>query len=481
MSDSTVESARSLRGGFGQAPAFAAVCLGFFAVILDTTIVNVALPAIGASFDTTVTSLQWVVNGYNIVFAALLLACGAMADRQGGKRAFTIGTAVFIVGSLGCGLAQDLPALLCARVVQGCGAALLMPASLALVAHIYPAPAARTKALAIWAACAGAATATGPVLGGLLVDTAGWRSIFLVNLPVGLIAIALLHGYSETAVRKRGLDLWGQSLGIVLLAAVAYGITEAGPHGWTSAFTVVPLAVGIAAAVAFVATERRVASPLLPPGLLSHRGFSVPTGVGLLLNFGIYGQVFVLSLYFQQARHYSALMTGLMLLPFAGVTLVGPPMTGRLTTRFGTRPLMICGQFLAAAGSGALALAGLHTSYLLIAPGLFVLGLGMAATMPSMTVAVMQAAPREFAGIASGVLTAARQVGGVLGVALLGTLIADTVPFSSAMHRALTIVTCTFLIGAVLSMFSAHPSRQGRTAPVTAALPAEQTGEGVSG
>jgi DHA2 family methylenomycin A resistance protein-like MFS transporter len=343
------------------------------------------------------------------------------------------------------------------------GAALLMPASLALIAHAYPEPAARTRAVAAWAACAGAAFATGPVLGGILVDGVGWRSIFLVNLPVGAIALTLLVRHTtETATSRRSVDMRGQLLGIIVLAAVAFGITEAGAYGWASLFAIVPLAIALVTLAVFVTTERKVAAPLLPPSLLAHRSFSAATSVGLLLNFGIYGQVFVLSLYFQQMRHFSAFITGLMLLPFAGLTMILPPVTGRLAARFGPRYIMICGQCLAAAGTATLALAGLHTAYLMLVPGLLLLGLGMAATMPSMTAAVMLAAPREFAGIASGILNAARQVGGVLGIALLGTLIADEVHFSTGMHTALAIVTGTFLLGAVLSAFCARRTQEAQ-------------------
>src|SRR5579875_2184880 len=419
----------------GRSRTFAAVCLGFFAVILDTTIVNVALPAIGSSFRTTTTNLQWVVNGYNIVFAALLLTCGALSDRHGGKRAFGYGTAVFVAGSLVCGFAPAFPVLIAGRVIQGLGAALLMPASLTLIAHAYPKPAKRTRAIAAWAACAGAATATGPVLGGMLVDWIGWRAIFLVNLAVGVIAISLLARHAaETATTYRRIDLPGQILGIATLAL-------------------------------FAAAERRAASPMLPLGLVSQRSFSAANAVGLLLNFGIYGQVFVLSLYFQHLRHYSALATGLMLLPFAGVTMIGPPLTGRLTTRLGPRTVMITGQLLAAAGTAILALAGPHTGYQQLVPGLFLLGCGFAATMPSLTAAVMLAAPRQHTGIASGVLNAARQVGGVLGIALLGSFIASTARFTAGMHTALMIVTAAFLAGAGLAALCA---RRNQRAPAPA-------------
>ncbi len=441
----------------GRALTFAAVCLGFFAVIMDTSIVNVALPAMGASFRTTVTGLQWVVNGYNLVFAALLLTFGALSDRRGGKWAFGFGTAIFVMGSLICGVAPIFPLLLVGRIIQGLGAALLIPASLALIAHAYPERAERTRAVAAWGASAGAAFASGPVIGGILVNQLGWRAIFFVNLPVGVIAIILLVRYAtETATSPRDVDILGQLLGIVVLGGVAFGITEAGAHGWGSLVVIVPLFAALVGLIAFVVTERKVVLPLLPPSLLSHRDFSAAVGVGLLLNFGIYGQVFVLSLYFQQMRHFSALSTGLMLLPFAALTMILPPATGRLAARFGPRYIMILGQVLAATGTAILALASLHTAYILIVPGLVLLGIGMAGTQPSMTAAAMLAAPREYAGIASGVLNAARQVGGVVGVALFGTLIADKVHFITGMHTAMGIAASTFLIGAWLATFSAR-------------------------
>jgi DHA2 family methylenomycin A resistance protein-like MFS transporter len=453
----------------GRAWTFIAVCLGFFAVILDTTIVNVALPAIEASFHTTVTNLQWAVNAYTVVVAALLLTCGALADRRGGKRAFGIGTAIFVGGSLICGVAPAFPVLLAGRVIQGLGAALLLPSSLALIAHTYPEAAERTKAVAAWAACAGAAFATGPVLGGILVDTVGWRAIFLVNLPVGAVALILLARFTtETATGNRAVDMAGQILAIIVLAGGAFGLTEAGPYGWASPFAIVPLALASAALITFVAVERRVASPLLPPSLLAHRSFSAASAVGLLLNFGIYGLVFILSLYFQELRHFSALRTGLMILPFAVLTMILPPVTGRFVAKIGPRYIMITGQLFAAAGTGLLAIAGLHTDYPLLVPGLVLLGLGMAATMPAMTAAIMLAAPREYAGIASGVLNASRQVGGVLGVALLGTLIADKAHFITGMHTDLAIVSGAFLLGAALSVMCA-----GRPPERTEPKPAE--------
>lgn len=433
--------------------AFAAVCFGFFAVILDTTIVNVALPAIGRSLGGSVTNLQWVVNGYNLVFAALLLTAGAVSDRVGGKRIFSVGLMVFVLGSMWCAVAPSLGFLVTGRLVQGLGAALLMPASLTLISHNYPNPAERTRAVAAWAAVAGAATAIGPVLGGLLVNTLGWRSIFVVNLPIGALGVVLLARYAnETSTRHHRLDVIGQIFGVVFLAATAGAITEAGQFGWQSGLVEGAATIAVIAGVVFAVAERRGRAPMLPPGLLANRTFSAAAMVGLLLNFGIYGQVFVLSLYFQDVRGYSALLTGLALLPFAGVTVFGPVLAGRVTARHGPRMVMVFGQLAAAAGTLVMSMAGSRDPYGFLAAGLFLLGVGFAASMPSLTAAVMLSAPKEYSGIASGVLNAARQVGGVLGVALLGALVSTLHDFVPGMHVALEIATGAFVLGGLLSL-----------------------------
>jgi DHA2 family methylenomycin A resistance protein-like MFS transporter len=457
--------------------AFVALCLGFFAVILDVTIVNVALPAIGRSLGGSVTGLQWVANGYNLVFAALLLTAGALCDRWGSKRLFAAGLLVFVAGSLWCGVSPTLGLLVAGRLVQGLGAAMLMPASLALISHTYPQPAQRARAVGAWASVAGAATAVGPVLGGVLVDTVGWRGIFLVNLPIGIVAVLLLaRNATESSTRQRGLDLLGQVLGVLLLGSLAVAITEAGQFGWVSRVVLVAAVVTAACLALFVWVERRAEAPMLPGRLLANGTFSAASFVGLLLNFGIYGQVFVLSLYFQHVRGFSALLTGAALLPFAAVTFVGPPLTGRATARFGARPVMVFGQLSAAVGTLLLSLAGSTTPYGQLVIGLFLLGLGFAATMPSLTAAVVLAAPKEYSGIASGVLNAARQVGGVLGVALLGTLVSDLTRFVGGMHVALGIVAGTFALGAVLSLaYVRRPHEASASAESTVeAAPATQ-------
>ncbi len=418
-------------------------------VILDTTIVNVALPAVGAGLHSTVTGLQWVVDGYTLVFAALLLASGSACDRLGGRRVFVVGLATFTSGSALCAIAPSITLLVGARLVQGVGAAMLLPASLAVLASSFPDPRAKARAIGTWAAVGGAAMAVGPVAGGALVDIAGWRSIFVVNLPTGAFALLMACRYlAETPRRAGRFDLLGQALAAAALAFVTLALVEAGSLGWTSPIVLVAGGAGLGVGASFGLRESRTKDPMLPGRLLSSPNFSASNLVGLVLNFGIYGQLFILSLYFQQSRGYSPLATGLALLPFALMTVVGPIGVGRLTARVGPRRPMIVGQLFAAAGSAVLATAGAHSVYVGLLGGLVALGIGMAFTMPSMTAAVVQSAPGELAGVASGVLNTARQVGGAIGVALLGSLVADRHQFVRGMHVGLVIVACAFAAGA---------------------------------
>ncbi len=447
--------------------ALATLCVAFFMVILDTTIVNVALPSIGRGLGSGVTGLQWVVDGYTLVFAALLLAGGSACDRLGARRVFLVGLAAFTAGSGLCSLSPGIGALVAARLVQGVGAAMVLPASLALITSGFADPKARARAIGVWAAVAGGATAVGPVAGGLLVQLAGWRSIFLVNVPVGAIGLLLGARFVvETARRSRRFDLPGQALAAGALVALTLALVEAGSLGWGSPFVLGAVAAAAVLGTGFFAVESGASEPMLPRRLFASARFSAATLVGLVLNFGIYGQVFVLSLYFQDSRHYSALGTGIALLPFAAMTVAGPVAVGRLTARVGPRAPMVAGQLFAALGSGLLAFAGPHSAYGFLAWGLVALGAGMALTMPSMTAAVVQSAPGDLAGVASGVLNTARQVGGAIGVALLGSLVAGPAALIPGLHLGLGIVAGAFAAGAVVAsryVGSERRTRQRRT------------------
>lgn len=416
---------------------------------------------------TSVTGLQWVVDGYTLVFAALLLGAGSYCDRMGAKAIFVAGLVAFTAGSAWCALAPRLTLLVAGRVVQGLGASMVLPASLALIATGFADPGRRARAVGIWAAVAGAAMAIGPVAGGVLVELAGWRSIFLINVPLGTIGVVLAWVYlADTPRRPGAADLAGQLLAVASLGSLTFALVEAGSLGWASPVVLAAGLGGLTLAAAFLRRESKTSRPMLPVAPFTSSTFFAANVVGAVLNFGVYGQVFVLSLYFQHLRDYTALATGLALLPFAAMTVAGPVLVGRLTARVGPRIPMVSGQALAAAGSVVLALAGARSAYGLLVPGLVALGVGMALTMPSMTAAVVGAAPAGSAGAASGVLNTARQVGGALGVALLGSLVAHRAGFLAGMHLGLGVVAAAFAAGAVVAARCVErPTTQSPAAP----------------
>lgn len=298
---------RATHGRTSVRIAFLAVCLGYFVTILDTTIVKVALPSIRRQFGTTVSDLQWVVDGYALVFAALLLSAGALGDRMGSRRLFLVGLAIFALGSALCGAAPALWTLQAARVVQGIGAAVAVPTSLALLRHLYPDPAARARALGLWGGVAGIAAGAGPVVGGVLVSGLTWRSVFVVNVPIGLVAVLLTLRCVPEAPRQqeRSLDLGAQCVGIVALAALTVAFITGGASGWTSPLLPGGIVLGVIATITFIAVERRSSDPMLPLGLFASPHFSAGNAVGFLINFGFYGELFLLSLFFQQVRAYA--------------------------------------------------------------------------------------------------------------------------------------------------------------------------------
>ncbi len=420
-----------------------AICLGYFMVILDATVVNVALPALGHDLGGGVSGLQWVVDGYTLVFAGLLLSAGSLGDRLGGRRVFVLGLALFTLASAACATAPSVPLLVSARVAQGLGAALLVPSSLALLRAAYDDPRERARAIGIWGAVAGIAAASGPVIGGVLVAAISWRAVFLLNLPVGVAALLLARRHLPAAGERTGigLDPVGQVLAVAALTLLTFGVIEK---------ALVPLLVSLALLAAFVACEHRTRAPMLPLGLFHNPTFSGASFVGLAINLGFYGQLFVVSLYFQQVRGWSALATGLALLPEGIFVAISSALSGRAMGRVGPRLPMIAGLLLGGAGLSGLAAAGEHTSYVLLVPPLIAAGFGMAFTMPAATNAIIGAAPAERAGIASGVLNASRQAGGAIGVALLGTLVASGA-FIPGLQAAMLVAGGAFFVAAAVA------------------------------
>ncbi|WP_371556825.1 MFS transporter [Streptomyces longwoodensis] len=434
--------------------ALTAGLLGFTLVCLDASVVNVALPAIGSSLGGGMSGLQWVVDAYTLAFAALMLSTGAFSDRAGASRAYALGTAVFTLASAACGLAPGLPSLIGARVVQGVAAAVVLPASLALVRQAYPDPARRARAVAAWAAGGSAAVALGPVAGGVLTSAWDWRAIFFVNLPVGAAILLLLLRAPRSERRPAPLDLPGQVTAVVALTALTFAVIERGVTG------AVALAVAVVAGVVFFRVEARGPHPVVPLGLFRDRTVAVAVATGAAVSVAFYSVVFVFSLYFQQVRGLGPLAAGLAFLPMTGLIAVTNVVAGKLAGRFGPRLPMVVGQWVAVAGLLLLLSVGADTPAPLVAVALVPLALGCALTVPPLTAAMMDAVPAERAGLAAGVLNAARQVAGGLGIAVFGTLVADG--FATGMRLSLAIAA---VLLAVTGAFSFRLAGRPATRP----------------
>ncbi|MEZ2298557.1 MFS transporter [Variovorax sp. RCC_210] len=441
-----------------QRATLVAAGLGFVVVLLDVSVVNVALETLRVSFDTDVAGLQWVVNAYTLVFAALLLTSGALGDRMGAKRVFTAGFAVFTLASLACGLAPGLALLVVSRVVQGMGAALLVPSSLMLLQQAFPNPAQRSRAVGWWGAAGGIALAAGPVLGGLLIAHVGWRGIFLINLPIGALGLALTLCYAPTAAAKpsRGLDLPGQLAAMLALASLTAALTEASQLGWFHPLVCGGVAISLISATAFYWLERHSKEPMLPLSLFRSTTFSIATAVGVVVNFAYYGLVFVFSLFFQAVQQLSPQQTGLAFLPMTAILMVMNIVAGRLVTRLGARALMVAGLALASFGYLLLLLqVDADRAYLTLVLPMLLAASGIAVVVPTMTNATLSAVDAAHAGIASGVLNSARQIGGMLGVAVCGFFVRDTEPgiFLHGMHVSLALAVVLLSAGGILSYF----------------------------
>ncbi len=418
-----------------------ALCLGYFMTILDVTIVNVALVNIKEQLSANVTGLQWIVDGYALVFASMLLTGGALGDRRGSRTIFLVGFALFTLASTLYSLAPTLLILQIARAFQGLGAALLVPNSLALLNTIYTSARKRAQAIGIWAAVASIGALSGPLLGGFLVNAFGWRSIFLINLPIGIIGFLLTFRSITPATpqAERSLDLPGQGAGILALGLLTFALIEGNSLGRLSP----PILAAYAGSVLFFLLllwrEKTISQPMLPLALFQEKTFSATNFVALCQTFTFMGFLFVISLFLQQVQHYSPSLTGLALLPSFGLALVASSLSGTLMARIGAKRVMVMGLILSAVACFGFLLVETRTSYLLLACIIAVLGFGLASVLPAMTEAAISHAPGAQSGVASGMLNVSRQVGGVIGVAILGALVANQQAFLSGMHLAFVI------------------------------------------
>ena len=439
----------------------AAMSLGFGVVQLDVTIVNTALSSIGSSLGGGVSELQWVVSAYTIAFAALILTAGALGDRLGAKRIFMAGFTLFTLASVACAWAPTSTILIASRAIQGMGAAILVPNSLALLNHAYPDEKRRGRAVGIWAAGASLALTAGPLAGGGLIALIGWRSIFVVNLPIGIAGLWLTWRYaSETArSRQHELDLAGQAAAIGALGCLAGAIIEGGARGWTNPWVLTGFVASIALAALFIAQERRTRQPMLPLSLFRHRLFSLTSLVGLLVNAAFYGLIFVLSLYFQQINGLSALATGLAFLPMMGAVLVVNLFAARAAERFGGLMMIAAGAGIAAAGCIGLLGVERGSGYWQLCAQLVAMGAGLGLLVPPLTSTLLGSVEKARSGVAAGVLNATRQTGSVVGVALFGSLLERKDAFITGVHISLIISTMLFIGAATVAIVGARPAK----------------------
>jgi EmrB/QacA subfamily drug resistance transporter len=405
----------------------AAVAFGLFMIMLDNTIVNVALPSIERDLDISISELEWVVNGYALTFAVLMLTGGKLADFLGRRRIFIAGLAIFTLSSLACGLATSAHMLIGARVVQGSGSALMNPATLSIITATFP-PRQRGAAIGIWAGVSAMALAIGPLVGGVLTEQIGWSWIFFINVPVGVIGIAvarLVIAESRDMSHEQRLDLPGLLASAIALFALTYGLIEANNYGWTSARILSLFAVAVVFFVCFVVLELRQRVPMLDLSLFRNSTFAGANATMMLVALAMFGVFFFVSLYLQNILRYSATEAGATFLPMTMLIILIAPVAGRFADKVGSRWLMGAGMTLV--GGSLLLFSRLDASsdFWNILPGLLTGGVGMALAMTPTTTAAMGSVPVDKAGVGSAVLNSMRQVGGSLGIAVMGAIVAS--------------------------------------------------------
>ena len=401
-----------------------AACFALFMAILDNLVVNVALPTIARDLDASTTQLQWIVSAYTLVFASLQITAGGLGDRFGRKRWFLIGTALFTGTSLLAAFAGNIETLIAARALQGLGAALIMPLSLSLISDSFP-PEERGKALGIWSAVSVSGLALGPILGGILVEYTAWNWIFLVNVPVGIGALAvtaLVVRESRDTSGTVATDIPGTVLITAAIGALTWGLIEAGNRDWSDPWIVGALSTAAALGVVFLRVEARTARPMVPLRFFRSATFSGANVVAFAVSFAVSGVAFFWTLYQQNIHGFSAVRTGVSLVPMVLVMMAGAPLAGLLMKRVGPSRLIGLGMLTSAGGVLLFLRGGVEASYLDILPALLVIGAGNSLIFPPMTTAVLNSVESAKSGVASAVNGAVREIGTAFGIALLGTV-----------------------------------------------------------
>jgi EmrB/QacA subfamily drug resistance transporter len=455
-----------------------AVAFGLFMIMLDNTVVFVALSAIQSDLHISTSELEWVVNGYALTFAMLMLTGGKLADLLGRRRIFIVGLAIFTASSLACGLATGATALIGARVIQGVGSALMNPATLSIITATFP-PRQRGTAIGIWVGVSAMALAIGPLVGGILTEQINWSWIFFINVPVGILGIVvarLVIDESRDESEEQRLDLPGLLSSGAGLFALTYGLIEANSYGWTSGRILGSFVLAAAALALFVVLEHRQRVPMLDLSLFRNSTFAGANTVMLLVALAMFGMFFFNSLYLQRVLHFSAIETGASFLPMTVLIVLIAPVAGRFSDRIGSRWLMGVGLVSLSASLLSFSRLGVDSSFWDVLPGLLLGGVGMSLAMTPTTAAAMGSVPVDKAGVGSAVLNSMRQVGGSLGIALMGAIVAssihvaDTDPriaqqFVDGYRNALHVAATIALVGAVVAVATVRKYRHPEAQP----------------
>jgi EmrB/QacA subfamily drug resistance transporter len=437
----------------------AAVSFGLFMIMLDNTVVNVALPSIQEDLGAGLSELQWIVTGYALSFAALMLIGGKLADAYGRRFIFVVGIVIFTAASLWCGFADSGDMLIAARVVQGIGAALMNPATLSIIAATF-APRERGMAIGIWAGVSALALAIGPLVGGLLTEHLSWHWIFFVNVPVGVLAIAASYLFITESKDEThtSLDLPGLGTSALGLFALTYGLIEANTFGWSSARIVGSFVIAALSLGSFVVIERRRRAPMLDLSLFRSGTYAGANIAMLLVALSMFGVFFFVSLYMQNVLGYSAVQAGAAFLPMTVLIILIAPIAGKASDRFGSRWLMTIGMVLLGVQLLYLSQLGTGSDFWDLLPGFVVGGLGMALTMTPTAAAATRAVPVHKSGVGSAVLNAMRQVGGSIGIALMGAIVAAEANgrpgidgFMAGFERALVVAAVIAFAGSIVA------------------------------
>jgi len=454
-------------------------CMSLFIVGLDNTIVNIALPSLRVDLDASVSGLQWTIDAYALVLASLLILAGSTADRVGRRRTFQTGLVLFTAGSLLCSVAPSLGWLIGFRMIQAVGGSMLNPVAMSIIANTFTVPRERARAIGIWGGVIGFSMAVGPLLGGVLVDSLGWRSIFWINVPVGIAAFVLAARFvpESKAPRARRIDPVGQVLVLTVLASITYGIIEGPGAGWDSPLIVGCFVLGALALAALLAYETRRKEPLLDPRFFRSAPFTGATMIAVCAFGALAGFLFLTTIYLQDVRGLSALRAGLYMLPMAAMTVIFAPLSGRLVGARGPRlPLIVAGIAMAVAMLPLTRLRADTPDPVLIA-GFVVFGIGFGLVNAPITNTAVSGMPRAQAGVAAAIASTSRQVGGSLGVAVIGAAVVSAVPgatttgFAAASHVGWWIVFGCGLAVAALGLLTTGRWARGTAERAAASLP----------